>query len=110
MATIIVTDESFNTNVLEKSQAVLVDFWPDHCGPCHQIAPILEEISDEFGDRLTVAKVDIDENPEVPTNYGVRSIPTMMIFHNGEVAAMKIGALPKAKLLAWINDTLDALS
>ena len=82
---------------------VLVDFWAEWCGPCKQIGPSLEEISDEMGDALTVAKVNIDENPMTPSKYGVRGIPTLILFKDGEFAATKVGALPKGKLVEWIQ-------
>lgn len=106
MATTAVTDQSFDTDVLGAEGAVLVDFWAEWCGPCKQIGPALEEIAVEMGDSLTVAKVNIDDNPQIPTRYGVRGIPTLMLFKNGEVASVKVGALPKSKILEWINDSL----
>lgn len=107
MAVKVITDDSFDTEVLESEKAVLVDFWADHCGPCHQIAPVLEELSGEYQDRLTVVKVNIDDNPEAPTKYGVRSIPTLMIFQGGEPVAIKIGAVPKSSFASWIDGTLN---
>jgi thioredoxin 1 len=101
-----VTDASFETDVLKSSQPVIVDFWAEWCGPCKQIAPALEEISKEMGDRVTVAKVNIDDNPQTPQKYGVRGIPTLILFKNGQVAATKIGALPKSKLVEWVESVL----
>jgi thioredoxin 1 len=101
-----VTDQSFSSEVLEAPGPVLVDFWAEWCGPCKQIAPTLEEISEELGDKLTIAKVDVDDNPDTPNKYGVRGIPTLIIFKDGEVAATKVGALPKNKLKEWVESVI----
>lgn len=101
-----VTDTTFDAEVLKASGPVLVDFWAEWCGPCRQIAPALEELANELGEKITVAKINIDENPGTPGKYGVRGIPTLMIFKNGEVAATKIGALPKSKLYEWVQASL----
>ncbi|MBF0305360.1 MAG: thioredoxin TrxA [Alphaproteobacteria bacterium] len=101
-----VTDSSFDADVLNAAGPVLVDFWAEWCGPCRQIAPALEDLSKELGDKITVAKVNIDENPGTPSKYGVRGIPTLMIFKGGQVAATKIGALPKSKLYEWVQSVL----
>ncbi|MEM9495338.1 MAG: thioredoxin TrxA [Pseudomonadota bacterium] len=106
MATKQVTDTSFQTDVLDADDAVLVDFWAEWCGPCKQIGPALEELSDEYAGKLTIAKINIDDNPNTPGQYGVRGIPTMMIFRNGELAATKVGAAPKGQIAAWIDETL----
>lgn len=103
MATKYVTDGGFENDVLKASGYVLVDFWAEWCGPCRQVGPILDEIATEMGDKVTVAKVNIDENPETPTKYGVRGIPTMILFKNGEPVATKVGALPKSKLVEWLE-------
>lgn len=102
-----VTDASFDTDVLGSSEPVLVDFWAEWCGPCKQIAPALENISNAMEGRLTVAKVNIDENPQTPGKYGVRGIPTLLLFKGGEVAAMKVGALPESQLTDWIEQNID---
>ena len=104
MSTKAVSDDSFETEVLKVDGPVLVDFWAEWCAPCKQIGPFLEEISTEMGGQLTIAKINIDENPKTPTNFNVRGIPTLMIFKNGELAGTKVGALPKSKLLESINE------
>lgn len=101
-----VTDDSFEQDVLKAGTPVLVDFWAEWCGPCRQIAPALEELSKDLADKITVAKLNIDENPTTPTKYGVRGIPTLMVFKDGQVAATKIGALAKGKLYEWVESVL----
>ena len=101
-----VTDSTFDTDVLRASEPVLVDFWAEWCGPCRMIGPFLEDLATDMADRLTVAKVNIDENPQTPMKYGVRGIPTMILFKDGQVAATKIGALPKSKLYEWVESVL----
>jgi thioredoxin 1 len=106
MATTAVTDQSFATDVLGASGPVLVDFWAEWCGPCKQIGPALEEISDELAGQVRIVKVDIDENPETPGKYGVRGIPTMILFKDGVPAATKVGAAPKSALKGWLEGEL----
>ena len=101
-----ITDQSFDTDVLKASTPVLVDFWAEWCGPCKLIAPALEEMAGSLAGRLTVAKMNIDENQQTQKKYGVRGIPTLMLFKDGQVAATKIGALPKNKLLEWVESVL----
>jgi thioredoxin 1 len=98
------TDTSFEQDVLKASKPVLVDFWAEWCGPCRQLSPILDDLSAELGERVSIVKVNIDENPEAPGKYGVRGIPTMILFKNGEAVATKVGALPKTQLKAWLED------
>lgn len=101
-----VTDASFDKDVLNSSKPVLVDFWAEWCTPCRQIAPALEELSGEMGSKISIAKINIDENPNVPMKYGVKSIPTLMIFKGGQVAATKVGALSKQRLKEWIDSAI----
>jgi thioredoxin 1 len=103
-----VTDDSFATDVLGANGPVLVDFWAEWCGPCRTIGPALEELAGEYAGRLTVAKVNIDENPETPSNYAVRGIPTLILFKDGKPAATQVGAAPKGRLKAWIESSLKA--
>src|SRR5689334_24490087 len=104
MATVTVTDESFDKDVLQAERPVLVDFWAEWCGPCKQIAPALEQISDELSGKVTIAKLNIEESPTTPSRYGVRGIPTMMLFKGGQMASMKVGAMPKQKILEWLTE------
>lgn len=97
-----VSDETFETDVLKASGPVLVDFWAEWCGPCKAIGPALEEIAGELAGKLTVAKVNIDDNPETPNAYGVRGVPTLIMFKDGKPAATQVGALPKGQLKAWV--------
>jgi len=106
MATKAVTDASFADDVLNSDKPVLVDFWAEWCGPCKMIGPALEEISDELDGRIVIAKHNIDDNPEMPGKLGVRGIPTMILFRNGEAVATKVGAAPKSQLKAWIEEQL----
>jgi len=103
MATVKVDNSNFQTEVLESAQPVVVDFWAEWCGPCKMIAPSLEEISNEMAGKIKVAKINIDENPELAAKFGVRSIPTLAIFKGGEVADIKVGASPKTALASWIS-------
>ena len=110
MATKTVTDQSFATDVLGADGPVLVDFWAEWCGPCRMIAPALEEISNELGDKVTIAKLNIDENPDIPGRYGVRGIPTMLLFKGGQPVAQKVGAAPRSQIQQWLEGNLDAAS
>ncbi|NHO33178.1 thioredoxin TrxA [Acetobacter fallax] len=101
--TVAVSDATFETDVLKASGPVLVDFWAEWCGPCKMIAPALDEIGAEFRGKLTVAKVNIDENPQTPTNFGVRGIPTLILFKDGKPVETKVGALPKSQLKSWVQ-------
>jgi len=109
MAPVKVTDTSFQTDVLNAKGPVVVDFWAEWCGPCKMIAPALDELSTELGEKVTIVKINIDENPHTPQKYGVRGIPTMMIFQGGQVAATKVGALPKSKIKEWIETSVGDL-
>jgi thioredoxin 1 len=101
-----VTDETFETDVLKSAAPVLVDFWAEWCGPCRSIAPSLEDLSKEYEGKLEVVKINIDENPMTPTQFGVRGIPTLLIFKDGKVSATQVGAAPKSVLKAWIEKSL----
>jgi thioredoxin 1 len=101
-----VTDQTFEHDVLQSDKPVLVDYWAEWCGPCKAIQPILEEIAGDYGDRLKVARLNIDENPDTPPKYGIRGIPTLMLFKEGNVEATKVGALSKSQLTAFIDSNV----
>lgn len=101
-----VTDESFEKEVLQSDVPVLVDYWAEWCGPCKMIAPILEDVVGDYAGKLKIAKINIDENPQTPPKFGIRGIPTLMLFKNGEVEATKVGALSKSQLTAFIDSNL----
>ncbi|MEN0040243.1 MAG: thioredoxin [Pseudomonadota bacterium] len=103
MATVKIDTSNFESDVLKSDTPVVVDFWAEWCGPCKMIAPSLEEISNEMGDKVKIAKVNMDENPELASQYGVRSIPTLLMFKGGEPVAIQVGAAPKEKLSSWIS-------
>ena len=104
---IVYTDDSgFEAEVLQSEQAVLVDFWAEWCGPCKMIAPLLDEMADTYADRMTIAKLNIDENPNTPNKYGIRSIPTLMLFKDGAVIAQKLGAMSKSQLTEFLETNL----
>jgi thioredoxin 1 len=101
-----VSDDTFENDVLKSERPVLIDYWAEWCGPCKMIAPVLSEIADEYADKIKVAKLNIDENPETPPKYGIRGIPTLMLFKNGNVEATKVGAVSKSQLTAFIDSNL----
>ena len=101
-----ISDESFDEEVLQSERPVLIDYWAEWCGPCKMIAPVLDEIATEYSDRLKVVKLNIDDNPQTPPKYGIRGIPTLMVFKNGQVEATKVGAVSKAQLTAFLDDSL----
>lgn len=106
MATQKVSDTSFEQDVLQSDTPVVVDFWAEWCGPCKMIAPALEEIAQSLGSKAKIVKINIDENPSTPSRYGVRGIPTLMVFKGGQLAATKVGAAPKNQLQAWIEQSI----
>ena len=101
-----ITDDNFESEVLQSSEPVLVDYWAEWCGPCKMIAPVLDEIAGEYKGRVKVAKLNIDDNPNTPPRYGIRGIPTLMLFKGGEVEATKVGAVSKSQLTAFIDSNL----
>jgi thioredoxin 1 len=110
MATKQISDGSFHDDVIAAEGPVLVDFWAEWCGPCKMIGPSLEELSEELGEKVTIAKLNIDDNPDAPAKYGVRGIPTMILFKNGSPAATKVGAAPKSQLKGWLEGELGSSS
>ena len=106
MATVNVTDENFDAEVLKSSKPIVVDFWADWCNPCKQIAPTLEEISNEMADQVTIAKLNVDSEINTGTKYGIRGIPTMLLFKDGELKAQKVGATTKSNIVSWIKENI----
>jgi thioredoxin 1 len=100
------TDASFDADVLQADRPVLVDYWAEWCGPCKMIAPILDDVAEQYGDKIQIAKMNVDENRDVPAKFGIRGIPTLMLFKDGQLAATKVGALSKAQLTAFIDGNL----
>ena len=106
MATIKISDDTFENEVITKGKPIIVDFWAEWCGPCKQIGPILEDLSDEYKEKITIGKLDVDENPEIASKYQIRGIPTMLLFKNGELKATKVGASTKSNIVSWIEENL----
>ncbi len=106
MATKLITDENFETEVIKSTKPTVVDFWAEWCGPCKQISPVLEEISDEMNDQVIIAKHNIDQEPNTPTKYGIKGIPTMLLFKGGELKATKVGATTKSDIISWIKENI----
>ncbi len=101
-----VSDQNFDQDVLKSSAPVIVDFWAEWCGPCRMVAPILEEVSGELGEKVRIVKLNVDENPQTASKYGIMSIPTLLLFKDGKIASRQVGAAPKAKLVQWINGAI----
>ncbi|MDI4664260.1 thioredoxin [Xanthobacter autotrophicus] len=101
-----VSDQSFEQDVLKSGAPVIVDFWAEWCGPCRMVAPILEEVSGEMGEKIRIVKLNVDENPATASKYGIMSIPTLLLFKDGKIASRQVGAAPKAKLVQWINGAI----
>jgi len=108
MATLHVSDSEFESKVLGAQGNILVDFWAEWCGPCRQLGPILDEVAEELKGQVKIAKVNIDQNPETPTKYGVRGIPTLILFRDGKPVSTKVGSLPKSQLKEWLNSQVAA--
>ncbi len=106
MSSVAVTDSDFETEVLNSDTPVVVDFWAEWCGPCKTLSPIVDELAEELGDKVKIVKVNIDEAPEAPTKYGVRGVPTLMIFKGGEVVDTRVGGMPKSQLAEWVEGAL----
>ena len=106
MATKAITDESFDSDVIKSNKPTVVDFWAEWCGPCKQIGPVLEEISEEMKDQVVIAKHNIDQEPNTPTKYGIKGIPTMLLFKGGELKATKVGATTKSNIISWIKENI----
>ena len=106
MTTVNITDENFEAKVLKSDKPILVDFWAEWCGPCKMIAPVLEELAVEYGEKLKVCKMDVDANPDTAPKYGIRGIPTLILFNNGELAGTKVGALSKSQLTEFIDSAM----
>jgi len=106
MATKAITDKSFDNDVIKSNKPTVVDFWAEWCGPCKQIGPVLEEISDEMKDQIVIAKHNIDQEPNTPTKYGIKGIPTMLLFKGGELKATKVGATTKSNIISWIKENI----
>lgn len=101
-----VSDQSFEQDVIKSSEPVIVDFWAEWCGPCRMVGPILDEMSGDFGGKVKIVKLNVDENPETASKYGIMSIPTLLLFKDGKIASRQVGAAPKAKLVHWVNSSI----
>ncbi len=106
MSSVAVTDANFETEVLKAQEPVLVDFWAEWCGPCKQLSPLVEELAKDLGGKVKVVKINIEEAPEAPTKYGIRGVPTLMIFKNGQVVDTRVGGMPKSQLAEWVEGTV----